>query len=192
MSWFSAYVMVLLLGLSQIAVVPSAFSSPDIAQPKISGDASSWNRGKASFSGQVLGTACVLAMEDAWQAIDMGMLPARDMQTSVFGPKKIFYLRLENCGVMSKEQTDSSVTVSFDGMRGKDPDRFSLTGQARGIELQIQDSQGYPAYVGEAMPPQVLTGEGQHLQYSLRLVRNADPLQTGDYYAAVRLKVDYE
>lgn len=82
--------------------------------------------------------------------------------------------------------------MTFDGLQGETPDKFSLTGQAEGINLQILDNQGYPARGGEVMPPLLLNGNEEGLDYTLRVVRNGQPLKAGDYYAALRFKVDYE
>ncbi|HEI2924597.1 TPA: fimbrial protein, partial [Escherichia coli] len=51
---------------------------------------------------------------------------------------------------------------------------------------------GYPARAGKSMPPLILRGNEDGLNYSLRIVRNGYPLKAGDYYAALRFKLDYE
>ncbi|EFN8479511.1 fimbrial protein, partial [Escherichia coli] len=37
-----------------------------------------------------------------------------------------------------------------------------------------------------------LNGNEEGLDYTLRVVRNEQPLKAGDYYAALRFRVDYE
>ncbi|HCA4419164.1 TPA: fimbrial protein, partial [Escherichia coli] len=46
--------------------------------------------------------------------------------------------------------------------------------------------------VGKVMPPLLLNGNEEGLDYTLRVVRNGQPLKAGNYYAALRFKVDYE
>lgn len=85
------------------------------------------------------------------------------------GPEKKFRLRLRNCelaGTGKRVYTASRVRVTFDGLQGETPDRFSLTGQAEGINLQILDNQGYPARVGKVMPPLLLNGNEEGLDYT--------------------------
>ncbi|VEC45424.1 PixH protein [Escherichia coli] len=82
--------------------------------------------------------------------------------------------------------------MTFDGIPGETSDKFSLTGQAEGINLQIMDNYGYPARAGKSMPPLILRGNEDGLDYTLRIVRNGYPLKAGDYYAALRFKLDYE
>lgn len=116
-------------------------------------------------------------------------------RTSPAGPEKKFRLRLRNCelaGAGKQVYTATRVRVTFDGIPGETPDKFSLTGQAEGINLQIMDNYGYPARAGKSMPPLILRGNEDGLDYSLRIVRNGYPLKAGDYYAALRFKLDYE
>lgn len=183
-----------LCAAAQAASSPS-FPPPGMTLPEYWGDEHVWRYGRASFKGQVIAPACTLAMEDTWQAIDMGETPVRDLQDSFAGPEKKFRLRLRNCelaGTGKRVYTASRVRVTFDGLQGETPDKFSLTGQAEGINLQILDNQGYPARVGKVMPPLLLNGNEEGLDYTLRVVRNGQPLKAGDYYVALRFKVDYE
>ncbi|WP_305769463.1 fimbrial protein [Escherichia coli] len=183
-----------LCAAAQAGSSPS-FPPPGVTLPEYWGEEHVWWHGRASFKGQVIASACTLAMEDTWQAIDIGETPVRDLQNSFSGPEKRFRLRLRNCelaGTGKRVYTASRVRVTFDGLQGETPDKFSLTGRAEGINLQILDNQGYPARVGKVMPPLLLNGNEDGLDYTLRVVRNGQPLKAGDYYAALRFKVDYE
>ncbi|EJA7646450.1 fimbrial protein [Escherichia coli] len=183
-----------LCAAAQAGSSPS-FPPPGVTLPEYWGEEHVWWHGRASFKGQVIAPACTLAMEDTWQAIDIGETPVRGLQNSFSGPEKRFRLRLRNCelaGTGKRVYTASRVRVTFDGLQGETPDKFSLTGRAEGINLQILDNQGYPARVGKVMPPLLLNGNEDGLDYTLRVVRNGQPLKAGDYYAALRFKVDYE
>jgi len=152
-------------------------------------------QGRASFSGQVMASACTLAMDDTWQIIDMGTTPIRDMQKNVSGPEKIFSLQLQNCHLTRTGNNSSPYSymqIAFDGLPGEKPDQFGLIGQAKGVELKIHDSKGSSAQAGRTLPPDILSGNDQYFNYTLQLVHNNEPLQAGDYYSIVRLKVNYE
>lgn len=169
--------------------------APASSQPYFPTDMTLPGQGRASFKGAVIAPACTLAMEDTWQEVEMGNVPVRDLQNSFSGPEKRFRLRLHNCELASvggRVYTTSRIRVTFDGVQGDSPDKFLLTGQAKGINLQIRNSQGYSAQAGEAMPPLLLNGDEDSLNYTLYIVRNGQPLTAGDYYAALRFKVDYE
>ncbi len=187
---------VLFLWCAVAQALPSASFPPSgMTLPEYWGEEHVWWDGRASFKGQVIVPACTLSMEDAWQEIDMGTTPLRDLQNSPAGPEKKFRLRLRNCeltGAGKQVYTATRVRVTFDGIPGETPDKFSLTGQAEGINLQIMDNYGYPARAGKSMPPLILRGNEDGLDYSLRIVRNGYPLKAGDYYAALRFKLDYE
>ena len=71
----------------------ASFPPPGMTLPKQSGEEHVWWDGRASFKGQVIAPACTLAMKDAWQQIDMGTTPLRDLQNSPAGPEKKFRLR---------------------------------------------------------------------------------------------------
>lgn len=168
----------------------ASFPGPGVSLPDYWGESLVWWHGRANFSGQVIAPACSLSMEDRYQSIDMGTTPVRDLQNTLLGSEKKIELRLRDCELSS--ESTKTVRLTFEGVRGNTPNEFSLSGQARGVNLQIRDTQGYSAYSGIPLPPQLLTGSEQWLIYSLRLVRNGEPLKAGNYYAALRFKVDYE
>lgn len=67
----------------------------------------------------------------------------RDLQNGFSGPERKFSLRLRNCEFNSQGGnlfSDSRIRVTFDGVRGETPDKFNLSGQAKGINLQIADA----------------------------------------------------
>lgn len=173
----------------------AVFPAPGMSLPEYWGERDVWWHGRAHFSGQVIAPACSLAMEDTYQAIYMRDTPVRELQDTFSGPEKKFRLRLRNCelaGSGSNIFIGSRIRVTFSGREGESRDKFSVIGQAQGINLQIADSSGYLAKSGEVMHPMLLNGNEQSLDYTLRLVRNGKPLQAGDYYAVLRFKVDYE
>ncbi|CAD5757223.1 fimbrial protein [Escherichia coli] len=178
----------------QVGASPS-FPPPGLNLPEYWGEESVWWDGRTNFKGQVIAPTCTLAMEDRYQAIDMGVIPLRILQNTSSGPKKKFHLRLRNCELArtgSRIYTPSHIRVTFDGLYGKTRDRFLLTGQAEGINLQIIDNQGHVAHAGKPMPPLLLNADEEELNYTLRIVRNGYPLKAGNYYAMLRFKVDYE
>lgn len=111
------------------------------------------------------------------------------------GPERKFSLRLRNCEFNSQGGnlfSDSRIRVTFDGVRGETPDKFNLSGQAKGINLQIADARGNIARAGKVMPAIPLTGNEEALDYTLRIVRNGKKLEAGNYFAVLGFRVDYE
>lgn len=195
MRWQTFILLITALGNSLVAQASGVFQSSGVTLLEYQGDDNVWWEGKASFRGQVIVPACVLVMEDANQVVEMGGIPVRDLQNTSSGPEKRFQLRLHDCelaGTGKKVYTNSRVQITFNGAVGETPDKFSTVGQARGVNLQIVDGQGYVARAGKAMPAQFLEGNEQGLDYILRVVRNGEPLKAGDYSASLRFNVDYE
>jgi len=192
--WGASLGLVFCTALAAQAATPS-FPTPGMSIPDYWGEPNVWWDGRATFSGQVVVPACTLAMEDAWQSVDLGETPVRDLQVASAGPEKHFQLRLMDCelaGTGKSVLAGSRVRVTFDGVQGSEPDHFRVVGQATGIDLQVIDNQGYSARSGEPLPAQPLYGDGQGLEYRLRVVRNGQPLNAGNYYAALRFRVEYE
>ncbi|EDT6741837.1 type 1 fimbrial protein [Salmonella enterica subsp. enterica] len=190
-----ATLLIAVLGYVPVLLASGPFPPPGMSLPDYWGEENVWWEGRASFHGQVIVPACVLAMEDAWQVVDMGGTPVRDLQNAYAGPEKRFQLRLRDCelaGTGKKVFTGSRIRVTFDGVEGDTPDKFSTVGLAQGVNLQIVDGQGYTARAGKVMPAQLLEGNEQGLDYTLRVVRNGEPLKAGNYSASLRFKVDYE
>ncbi len=170
------------------------FPPPGMSLPEYWGEKYVWWDGRAIFRGEVIRSACTLAMEDAWQTINMGETPVRDLQNGFSGPERKFSLRLRNCsnGKSKNIYADSQIRVTFDGVRGEASDKFYLFGQAKGINLQISDAEGNIAKVGKVMPAIALTGNEETLNYTLRIVRDGKKLEAGDYFALLGFRVDYD
>lgn len=195
MFWRFAFIVTIFWSTVLHATLSIPFPSPGMTLPEYWGEEHVWWHGRASFKGQVIMPACTLAMEDTYQSIDMGGTPIRDLQNSSVGPEKKFRLKLRNCELANtgkRVYSASRVRVTFEGGHGETPDKFSLFGEAQGINLQILDNQGFLARSGKAMPPLLLSGDEEEFNYTLRLIRNEQPLEAGSYYAALRFKVDYE
>lgn len=176
-------------------VFAGPFPPPGMSLPEYWGEEHVWWDGRATFHGEVVRPACTLAMEDAWQIIDMGETPVRDLQNGFSGPERKFSLRLRNCEFNSQGGnlfSDSRIRVTFDGVRGETPDKFNLSGQAKGINLQIADARGNIARAGKVMPAIPLTGNEEALDYTLRIVGNGKKLEAGNYFAVLGFRVDYE
>jgi len=191
-----AFIIAIFLGSSSSYIYASpSFPAANVSLPEYWGVENVWWHGRANFKGQVIAPACSLAMEDTYQAINMGVMPIRDLEETSSGPEKKLSIRLRDCefsGIGKGVYSASRIRVTFDGIQGEMPDRFSLSGQARGISLQITDNNGFSARPGKIMPPLLLNGGEEGLNYKLRIVRNGQPLHSGNYYAALRFKVDYE
>lgn len=152
--------------------------------------ASGW--GRVNMQGAVIETACAIDTESRDQTIDMAILPLSQITRDGHGLKRAFNIRLINCFLarLDKNLPDwKRFQVTFDGR--VDNGFFAVDGQAQGIALELTDNLGNIAIPGRPLPAINLSeGDGQ-LNYSLRLVSNAQVLRTGEYTSAIRFKMDY-
>ncbi|MBC6504428.1 type 1 fimbrial protein [Citrobacter freundii] len=196
MRWQVIIILIIALGNVPLTALASGiFPFTGMSHQKYWNEDNVWREGRASFRGQVIAPACIFSMEETDQVVDMGEVRVRDLQKTSSGPEKRFQLRLRDCdlaGTGKKGYTSNRVRVMFDGVAGARQDRFSTSGQAEGVELQIVDVQGYAARAGKVMPALLLEGNEQSLEYILRVVRNGEPLKSGDYFASLRFNIDYE
>ncbi|EFC6562041.1 type 1 fimbrial protein [Escherichia coli] len=156
-----------------------------------------WWHGQATFIGEVFSPACTLIMEDAWQSVDMGDISLGYLDDSPIIVEKSMTLRLKNCDMEVENSgmpyhKNSMINISFFGVEGKTPDSFYLFGEAKGIELEIYDSQGYKLASSKKNPSLYLDGEYTALDYTLKVVRNGDDISAGSYHALLQFKIDHE
>lgn len=152
------------------------------------------HNGRTTITGTVVSSACTISLEDAWQTVDMGMLPARELNKSGQGQLQKISLHLRACSLerQSAAEMQSAVRVVFDGPFRDDPTLFAVGGSARGVALKIRDQQGSVARAGERLPAIPVYGSGQGLDYWLQVVTDGAPLSAGDFYAAIRFSLNYE
>ena len=168
----------------------------DASTADLWGESDVWWHGRANFKGEVISPACTITMDSAYQSINLEGLPVRELQQVSFGPEKIFHIKLSNCELSDKRllgdiYSNTKLSLSFDGLEGATPNQFSIVGSAQGVDLQVIDSKGKEVEVNKKMPPILLYGNEQKIQYSLRIAKNNQPLKAGDYHATIMFSVNY-
>lgn len=155
--------------------------------------AANQGEGTVFIRGEVLYTPCAIDLDSRDQTIDMGETPVSEIAVKGYGPTRKFTVRLINCLLLpapGQTQYESEYyQITFDPMAGND--RFSVSGDAEGIELAIHDSEGHFAEPGIALPAREVTPGIMDLNYTLRLVSNGQPLKSGSYQTLIRFRMDY-
>lgn len=158
-----------------------------------SGMAANQGEGTVFIRGEVLYTPCAIDLDSRDQTIDMGETPVSEIAVKGYGPTRKFTVRLINCLLLpapGQTQYESEYyQITFDPMAGSD--RFSVSGDAKGIELAIHDSEGHFAEPGIALPAREVTPGMMDLNYTLHLVSNGQPLKSGSYQTVIRFRMDY-
>lgn len=148
-------------------------------------------RGRVNMQGAIVDTACAIAVESRDQTIDMGTVPLAEIQRNGKGRSKPFAIQLVNCVIErpSGKPDWRQFQVTFDG--DADGTLFGVRGEATGLALQIIDYMGNIAIPGNPLPAGDIVPGSMQLNYTLRLVTNNRRLKSGDYFSAIRFKLDY-
>lgn len=144
------------------------------------------------MQGAIIETACAIAVESQSQSIDMEVTSIADMIRDGKGKVKPFAIELINCVIerQDKSKTDwKHFQITFDG--DAEGNFFSVTGEASGIALKITDQSGKMALPGRPLAHEDLTSENMKLNYNLHLVANQSVMRAGEFFSAIRFKLDY-
>lgn len=155
--------------------------------------ASEQGEGSVIIRGAVIYTPCSIDLDSRDQTIDMGHTPVLDIEKKGYGPSRAFSVRLVNCFIQPSkghEKYDSEYyQITFEPIDGAR--RFTVHGDAEGVELSIRDTNGFVAEPGVAFPARMVTPGSMNLDYLLQLVSNGQPVIAGDYQSLIRFRMDY-
>ncbi len=176
--WRKYKALLCILGI--FSAIPTVFS------------ASSHGWGKVLMSGEIVDTACTIETDSRDQIIDMGIIPLSIIKEFSKAPPKNFNIRLVGCRwerYSSNKNQWQTFDVTFDGP-GVD-NFFTVTGEAKGVQLEIRDEQGIQVIPGKTLPKKSIASGDMSLKYTLQLVTNHQRLQPGSYQTLLRFKIDY-
>ena len=146
-----------------------------------------------TMQGSIVETACAIDLGSRDQTIDMGSLSISHLLRDGQGAARPFTIRLVNCS-LEKQQGNRPdwqyFRITFDGPHERG--LFKVSGQAKGVGLEIRHQDNELSIPGSAMSPQQLTPGTRDLIYQLRLVANQQPLAAGQYNSQLAFKLDYE
>lgn len=146
--------------------------------------------GHVSMNGSILNSACAIDTGSYEQTVDMGLLPAGNIRQEGQGPVRPFSITLIGCTLTPYTGNEwQSFSVTFDGPANGE--WFSVSGEARGIALSLQDVHGKPIYPGQSTSNKLILDENFVLHYGLRLVSDNHPLRPGEYQSTLRFNIQY-
>ncbi|MGG8041373.1 fimbrial protein [Klebsiella aerogenes] len=149
--------------------------------------------GRVNMQGSIIDTPCAIDVNSRDQTIDMAVIPVGQIIRDNHGPERAFHIRLINCTLTPLRPNSpdwSKFRITFDGP-STGQNLFRVSGDARGVGLQIADTAGAVAIPGEAMPAAELLIGNMQLNYTLRLMSNREHLRAGAYRTTIRFKLDY-
>lgn len=148
--------------------------------------------GVVNMEGAIMDSACAISSESRYQTIDMDTVAIGDVVRDGHGIVKPFSVQLIHCELSRPNSRFSDwrhFQVTFDG--DADGEHFGVSGDAKGVALEIKDSHGNIAMPGEAMPLEGITPGNLRLNYTMRLVSNKKTLKSGSYASSIRFKMNY-
>lgn len=154
--------------------------------------ASNHGWGKVTMNGEIVDTACAIDIGSRDQTINLGVLPTSYIREVGKGPITEFDIKLIDCRWerFSKDNNEwNSLEVTFDGP--SEGNYFSLSGEAKGVQLALHDKAGYSIIPGKALTAVGITPGTMILRYQMQLVTNYHPVKPGNYQTLLRFKVDY-
>lgn len=163
-----------------------------LMSPAVPAAPSSQGWGRVNMQGAIIDTACAIAAGSREQTIDMAVMPTGNMMRDGLGNTHAFTIELINCTLERPKPNLPDwrqFQVVFDG--DAEGDLFGVHGEAKGIALQISDGLGNIAAPGRPLPLGDITPGSMSINYSIKLVANNQPMRVGNYFSAVRFKLDY-
>ncbi|OQV35965.1 fimbrial protein [Serratia marcescens] len=168
-----------------LIIITAAITSP-VSSAAFSG------RGVVNVDGAIIDSACAISSGSREQTIDMDTVPIGDIIRDGHGTTKSFSVTLIHCE-LSRPHSNlpdwRHFQVTFDG--DADGKLFGISGEAKGVALEIADSHGNKAAPGKPLPFGELRPGSMKLDYTMKLVSNSQVLKSGEYTSAVRFKMDY-
>ncbi|WP_158784159.1 fimbrial protein [Pantoea sp. BAV 3049] len=144
------------------------------------------------MDGRILDTPCSIAPDSRDQTISVGSTPVGVIARQGQGQSVPFHIHLKDC-VLRRTDTRlpdwNKFAITFDGEA--DGDNFAVSGDARGVALQVTDKKGNVARPGEALEAGMLNEGDQELHFALRVVSNNKPLRKGTFWSVVHFRINY-
>lgn len=154
--------------------------------------ASSQGWGKVSMYGEIVDTACAIETGSRDQTIDMGIISLATLKQLGKAPPKEFHIQLVDCRLESylpHKNEWQTFDVTFDGY--SNGDFFTVSGEAKGVQLALRDEYGTTVVAGKPLPRREISPDKMTLNYELQLVTDNHQLKSGSYQTLLRFKIDY-
>lgn len=147
--------------------------------------------GRVNMDGAIISSACDIDTGDGYQEITMPGETRGHIKRSGEGEPQDFSIQLTHCTLDSSADPAAwqYLNIIFDG--DEDEGLFRVSGNADGVALQLQDSQGTVIRPGKPVPWQQTSVAENRLDYQFRLKNTMRSLVVGDYSAIIRYRIEY-
>ncbi|WON78393.1 fimbrial protein [Serratia sp. UGAL515B_01] len=151
-----------------------------------------FGEGRVHMSGDIIASACAIEAGSAFQSVNLGAIPIKNIEKEGYSSEVEFNIRLTNCELTPSYQRGfQGVRVTFDGVRSDDGMSIVTQGDAQGVGLVIKDALGKDVIPGVAQSEIGLSPGDMVLKYSLHLSKIRHQIKTGTFQANVRFMLEY-
>jgi type 1 fimbria pilin len=149
-----------------------------------------FGHGQVDLSGEILESACTIDMNSFDQTIDFGITPISTILK--FGESDIreFSINLVDCrwGEMTQNNY-KGFDIVFSGY--SNDQYFLVSGEAKGIELRLNDYLGKQILPGQKVLFKGETSETIVNKYSFKLITNGEVLKPGLFSSLIHYSISY-
>lgn len=150
--------------------------------------------GRVNMKGQIYDSACAIDTGSLDQTVSLGNSPTSDLLKNGVGPSKFFTIDLIDCDFGKKSKVmKGDLTITFTGP--SDGDVFSVSGQAKGVAIKLQDKEQIILTPGKANRLSAMSVDNANdlvsLIYRVELVKVGAHLEPGDYHTVLNFILDY-
>ncbi|WP_318373709.1 fimbrial protein [Enterobacter sp.] len=142
------------------------------------------------YSGTLIADPCVVDTGSEDQIVDFGTVVKKTFINHTRSVAEPFRIRLLECDLTA----GNNVAVTFNGTEASDqPNTFAVTGEAQGIAIALEDSDGNAVKPAATMKPVPLTGEETILNYRA-FVQSSDysNVREGAFESVVSFTLEYD
>lgn len=149
-------------------------------------------KGRVQLTGSIVDSGCNIRVGNNNQIISFKPLAMSGLLSGDTSAQQALTIYINDCITAKKNRSGPPVQgfmLTFEGQRHDG--NFGLQGDAKGIALQIKDSQGNLVSPGMVLEHGALSTERLLLNYSLTLVGSGRVLEAGDYHATIKLNIQH-
>ncbi|MCE5979578.1 fimbrial protein [Pseudomonas sp. JR33AA] len=149
-------------------------------------------KGRVQLTGSIVDSGCNIRVGNNNQIVSFKPLAVSGLLSGDPSVRQALTIYISDCITPEKNRSGPPVQgfmLKFEGQRHDE--NFGLQGDAKGIALQIKDSQGKLISPGMTLEYGALSTERLLLNYSLTLVGSGRVLEAGDYHATIKLNIQH-
>ncbi|PNF13478.1 type 1 fimbrial protein [Enterobacter cancerogenus] len=149
-----------------------------------------WADTTIEYSGTLIADPCVVDTDSEDQTVDFGTVVKKTFINHTRSVAEPFRIRLLECDLTA----GNNVAVTFNGTESSDhSETFAVTGEAKGITIALEDSDGNAVKPARPMKPVPLTGEETILDYRA-YVQSSDysNVREGAFESVVSFMLEYD